>query len=254
MNATIRCVCALAALVPVAAPAQDVGASILQGLQQQQFQTLDAAIGAGSVGDTARQSRTQADPPRRAGDLSFIASAELRATTVARYVRELSATDPAAAREVGREMARHDYDTIFRGFLTRTDLRADDAGDVLTTFIVLQWMVANDTNVEPSAAALRAIRRRMVEPLAGKPPLSRAAKRAVFAERVKLRAVLHHAGWQAARRLGTVPAFVAGLSKDFIPPATLRDVTLTEDGLVGKDRRNGPTAGAGGGPAPRRAP
>ncbi|KQP08560.1 hypothetical protein [Methylobacterium sp. Leaf93] len=120
---------------------------------------------------------------------------------------------------------------------------------MLTTFIVLQWMVANDTNVEPSAAALRAIRRRMVEPLAGKPPLSRAATRAAFAERVKLRAVLHHASWQAARRLGTVPAFVAGLSKDLIPPTALRDVMLTNDGLVAKDRRNGP--GAGGGTAAR---
>ncbi|WP_396660052.1 hypothetical protein [Methylobacterium bullatum] len=63
MNATIRCVCALAALVPVAGPAQDVGASIPQGLQQQQFQNLDATIGAGWWSPW-RASRPCRGPPR----------------------------------------------------------------------------------------------------------------------------------------------------------------------------------------------
>ncbi len=69
-------------------------------------------------------------------------------------------------------MARHDYDAIFRSFLSDTALRPDDAGDVLTAFVVLQWMVANDTKAEPSPAALRAVRRQMVAPMADKPPLS----------------------------------------------------------------------------------
>ncbi|KMO41308.1 hypothetical protein VQ02_06030 [Methylobacterium variabile] len=168
----------------------------------------------------------------------------MRAATVARHVRELRATNPLAAAEVAREMARHDYDAIFRSFLTDTDLRADDAGDVLTAFIILQWMVANDTKAEPSAAALRAVRRQMVAPMADKPPLSQPATRAAFAEQVKLRTVLHHAGWQAAQRLGIVPSFVATLPKDFIPPAKLRVVALTDDGLVGKGGRRAPAARA----------
>lgn len=151
-------------------------------------------------------------------------------------------------------MARHDYDAIFRSFLSDTALRPDDAGDVLTAFVVLRWMVANDTKAEPSPAALRAVRRQMVAPMADKPPLSPAATRAAFAEQVKLRTVLHHAGWQAAQRLGMVPSFLATLSGDFIPPAKLRAVALTGDGLVGKGGRKVPAARTAAGSAVPEAP
>lgn len=214
MNATIRFAAVLLALGPVLASAQDIGTNVLDRAGQ------------------ALPDETAASPDATA--LPFTTTSDLRAATVARHVRELRITNPIAAVEVAREMAKHDYDTIFRSFLTDTDLRADDAGDVVTAFIVLQWMVANNAKVEPSAASLRAIRRQMVEPLADKPPLSQAGSRAVFAEQVKLRTVLHHAGWQAAERLGMLPTFLAGLSKEFIPPAKLRAVALTDDGLTPK--------------------
>ncbi|WP_244936684.1 hypothetical protein [Methylobacterium currus] len=209
---------ALIPLLPAAAAAQALGAEI----QSPQAPMPDSGL-----------DNRSAEAPA----LPFATSAGLRAETVARHVRDLRASNPVAAAEIAREMSRHDYDAIFRSFLTGTDLRADDAGDVLTAFIVLQWMVANDAAVEPSAGALRAVRRRMVAPLADKPPLSQPLSRAAFAEQVKLRAVLHHAGWQAAKRLGTLPTFLAGLSKDFIPPAKLRAVALTDDGLVGQGGR-----------------
>ncbi|XYD10489.1 hypothetical protein R1A27_08455 [Methylobacterium sp. NMS12] len=180
----------------------------------------------------ARAQATEVDGPA----LPYASTPDLRAATVARAVREQRATNPVAADETARELARHDYDTVFRGFLDGTPLRPDDAGDVLTAFIALQWMVANDATVEPSPAALRAIRNRFVAPMAERPPLSQPAARAAFAEQVKLRAVLHHAGWQAAKRLGVLPRFLAGLSREFIPVATLRTLALTEDGLVPKGR------------------
>ncbi|MET7241839.1 hypothetical protein ABZT49_00565 [Methylobacterium sp. EM32] len=232
-----RLVAVLLPLLPAAALAQDAGGP-----------PLPAQI-RGNAPDA---------PSAEAPALPFATSAALRAETVARHVRELRATNPIAAAEVAREMARHDYDAIFQGFLDGTELRAGDAGDVLTAFIVLQWMVANDATVEPSAAALRAVRRQMVVPLADKPPMSQEASRAAFAEQVKLRAVLHHAGWQAAKRLGMLPSFLAGLSKDFIPPAKLRAVVLTDEGLVGKgDRRpawEAPATAAAPHAAPSAAP
>ncbi|MGE7414681.1 hypothetical protein [Methylobacterium tarhaniae] len=243
MTAKIAVIPVAAALIPLlaaAAPAQDVGTGILQGTQQQ-FRTLDAR----SVGEVARSESGDASPA-----LPFASNAELRAATVARHVRKLRASNPIAAAEVAREMARHDYDAIFRSFLSDTALRPDDAGDVLTAFIVLQWMVANDTKAEPSPAALRAVRRQMVAPMADRPPLSQASTRAAFAEQVKLRTVLHHAGWQAAQRLGMVPSFVATLSKDFIPPAKLRAVALTDNGLVGNDGRRALADRAAGGALP----
>ncbi|MEH3143804.1 MAG: hypothetical protein PGN34_00225 [Methylobacterium frigidaeris] len=226
----------LAPLVPPPpASAQDVGAGILQGLQQQQFQTLGAQIDGRSLGGTAQPEPDSGAAPEPEARLPFATTAALRAATVERHVRELRATNPIAAAEVAREMAKHDYDAIVRGFLDGTGLRVDDAGDVLTAFIALQWMVANDTEAEPGPAALRAIRRQFVAPMADRPPLSqRGATRAAFAEQVKLRTVLHHAGWKAARQLGVVPRFVATLSNDFIPPAKLRAVALTDDGLVPK--------------------
>ncbi|WP_331317670.1 hypothetical protein [Methylobacterium mesophilicum] len=180
----------------------------------------------------ARARATEVEGPA----LPYASTPDLRAVTVARAVRDQRATNPIAADETARELARHDYDSVFRGFLDGTPLRPDDAGDVLTAFIALQWMVANDSTVEPSPAALRAIRTRFVAPMADRPPLSQPATRAAFAEQVKLRAVLHHAGWQAAKRLGVLPRFLAGLSNEFIPVATLRNLALTEDGLVPKGR------------------
>ncbi len=175
--------------------------------------------------------------------LPFASTLDLRRATVERHLRTLRATNPIAAAEAGRELAKHDYDAIFRSFLDGTGLDPADAGDVLTAFVVLQWMVANDATAEPSPAALQAIRRRFVLPMAIKPPLSQPASRAAFAEQVKLRSVLHHAGWKAARQLGVLPRFLATLSNEFIPATKLQALALTEDGLVPKGRPAG-AAGA----------
>ncbi|KQQ14822.1 hypothetical protein ASF53_08235 [Methylobacterium sp. Leaf123] len=163
----------------------------------------------------------------------------MRRATVERHLRSLRTTNPIAAAEAGRELAKHDYNGIFRGFLDGTGLDPADAGDVLTAFIVLQWMVANDATAEPSPAALQAIRRRFVMPMAAKPPLSQPASRAAFAEQVKLRAVLHHAGWKAARQLGVLPRFLATLPDAFIPATKLQALALTEAGLVAKGQAQG---------------
>lgn len=199
-----------------------------------------------------------AAPPALAQDggpvtpLPFATNADLRAATVAREIRALRATNPVGAAETAREMAKHDYDTIFRGFLDGTPLRPDDAGDVLAAFVALQWMVANDSMTEPSPSALRAIRRKFVEPLAGNPPLSQAGSRAAFAEQVKLRMVLHHAGWKAAKQLGVLPRFLATLSNEFIPASKLQALVLTDEGLVGKGSANGSAAGSANGRAGAR--
>jgi hypothetical protein len=187
------------------------------------------------IGFGASPARSQVDGS--VTPLPFTSSAELRAATVAREVRALRATNPIGAAETAREMAKHDYDTIFRGFLDGTPLRPDDAGDVLAAFVALQWMVANDSMTEPSPSALKAIRRTFVEPLAVKPPLSQPATRAAFAEQVKLRMVLHHAGWKAAKQLGVLPRFLATLSNEFIPASKLQALALTDEGLVGKGAR-----------------
>ncbi len=227
MKPTIRRLVWLPALLLTMTPAlaQEVGAGILQGLQGQRTEAPEP----------------EADDPA----LPFTATPALRAATVDREVQRLRAENPIAAAETAREMAKHDYDAIFRSFLADTPLRAEDAGDVLTAFIVLQWMVANDATAEPSPAALRAIRRRFVAPMAVRPPLSQPDTRAAFAEQVKLRSVLHHAGWKAAKQLGVLPRFLATLSGEFIPAAKLRALALTDDGLVARD---------GSGPRPAPAP
>ncbi|WP_232629916.1 hypothetical protein [Methylobacterium sp. Leaf118] len=187
-----------------------------------------------SAQDAGGQDAGGQDARGDAPALPFVSSRTLRDATIAREVQSLRRTNPVGAAETAREMARHDYDAIFQGFLAGTPLRAEDAGDVLTAFIVLQWMVANDATAEPSPAALRAIRRRFVAPMAVRPPLSEPASRAAFAEQVKLRTVLHHAGWKAAKQLGILPRFLATLSGEFIPAAKLQALALTEDGLVPK--------------------
>ncbi|BAU89440.1 hypothetical protein MPPM_0835 [Methylorubrum populi] len=236
--------CLFGALLLLAAPAgaQVAGAGIPGGFPQRQAQADGPGIDTRSLRETASPAQ-ESDTGATDRRLPFASSPDLRRATVERHLRSLRATNPIAAAEAGRELAKYDYDAIFRSFLDGTGLDSEDAGDVLTAFIVLQWMVANDATAEPSPAALQAIRRRFVLPMADKPPLSQPANRAAFAEQVKLRAVLHHAGWKAARQLGVMPRFLATLSNEFIPAAKLQALALTEDGLVSKGRSTGP-AGA----------
>ena len=196
-------------------------------------------LGKGSRAEVPQRQAQEPDPGEPDRRLPFASTLDLRRATVERHLRGLRTTNPIAAAEAGQELAKHDYDTIFRSFLDGTGLDPEDAGDVLTAFIVLQWMVANDATAEPSPAALQAIRRQFVMPMAAKPPLSQPASRAAFAEQVKLRSVLHHASWKAARQLGVMPRFLATLSNEFIPAAKLQALALTEAGLVSKGRANG---------------
>ncbi|MDV2985942.1 UNVERIFIED_CONTAM: hypothetical protein Q9R58_16640 [Methylobacteriaceae bacterium AG10] len=230
---TRTCLAGALLLLAAQAAAKDLGTGIPGALPQRQAQAVGPGIDDRSLRETAPTSREAdlGEPDRR---LPFVSTPDLRRATVERHLRSLRATNPIAAAEAGRELAKHDYDAIFRGFLDGTGLDPEDGGDVLTAFIALQWMVANDATAEPSPAALRAIRRRFVMPMAAKPPLSQPASRAAFAEQVKLRSVLHHAGWQAARQLGVLPRFLATLSNEFIPAAKLQALALTEDGLVAK--------------------
>ena len=217
--------------------AQDAAPGLRQDLRPPQAQRHSADFDARSLRETVpAPGERDAEPAGTDRRLPFASTPELRRATVERHLGELRTTNPIAAAEAGRELAKYDYDAIFRSFLDGTGLDPADAGDVLTAFIVLQWMVANDATAEPGPEALQAVRRRFVMPLAEKPPLSQAASRAAFAEQVKLRAVLHHAGWKAARQLGVVPRFLATLSNAFIPAAKLRALALTEAGLVPKAR------------------
>lgn len=227
-------ICLIAApLLAVPAAAQDLGTGILQHAQ-----AGGPEIDSGPLRETTRTS-PNSEPGEANQRLPFASNPDLRRATVERHLRSLRTTNPIAAAEAGRELAKHDYNGIFRGFLDGTGLDPADAGDVLTAFIVLQWMVANDATAEPSPAALQAIRRRFVMPMAAKPPLSQPASRAAFAEQVKLRAVLHHAGWKAARQLGVLPRFLATLPDAFIPATKLQALALTEAGLVAKGQAQG---------------
>jgi hypothetical protein len=203
-------------LGPTLAAAQDAGTSVLRGF-------------APHASPGASHPRQEADA---APDLPFASTPALRARAVAQRVQRLRAKDPLGAEVAARELAQHDYDAIFSNLIEGTGLRADDAGDVLAAFVALQWMVANDATAEPSSEALRAIRRQFVTPLAQKPPLSDPTARAEFAEEVKLRMVLHHAGWQAAKRTGTLARFLASLPEDLLAPATLRTLAMSDAGLV----------------------
>lgn len=228
-------VCLVGALLLLTLPAgaQAAGTGVLGEVRQRQAQADGPGIDARSPSETAAPApeSERGEPDRR---LPFVTTPDLRRATVERHLRSLRTTNPIAAAEAGRELATYDYDAIVRGFLDGTGLDPADAGDVLAAFVALQWMVANDATAEPSPAALRAIRRHFVLPMADKPPLSQPASRAAFAEQVKLRMVLHHAGWKAARQLGVLPRFLATLSNEFIPAAKLQALALTEAGLVPK--------------------
>lgn len=148
------------------------------------------------------------------------------------FLQRLSTRNPNAVGQARDQMARYDFDRIYAGITRPFGLSPNDAGDVMTAYLVLGWMVANGAP-DPSVSGVRAARGHIASLLAQGGALADPATRAAVGEELKLLFVVMHSGWQSARREGTLAQYANGVAQMFATQNgdDLRRIVLTDSGF-----------------------
>lgn len=191
--------------------------------------TMNAAIdannqaiarGAGGGGRVARTARAPigrafaapAGPDAVNLHLTYSASAALRKEVLAGFLGRVQRNSPQYAAVARDQLGRHDYASIFRGIVAPYGIRQNDLADAVAAYIVLGYMVVNgDENVTP--AAVQGVRGQIAQVLAHEARFANPTTRAKTAEEFKILFVTLHAGWQSARREGTLAAYAQGVNR-----------------------------------------
>lgn len=173
--------------------AQD--ASVREGLQQ--------AFAAAPV-------RRGARAPARAS-LAYDSTPALRGQALLAFAAR--APDAASAEAVRTAFAHNDYDKAYRGLIASYGLAADDVADAMTAYLVLGWLIVNRAD-DPHPGSVQAARDQIAETLADDPRYADVKARGPAGEEFKLLFVATHAGWNSARKDGTLPAYEAGIARN----------------------------------------
>ena len=212
------------------------------------FNMIDAATSAnlerikmegilGAKGAATASSRK----PVASASLAYAApAAALKARTVADFTRQLRLRNLAAADAIaaGFGPGKADYDQLFRGLISNSGLRENDAVDVLAAYMLTGYTVAADIQDatvlrRPAAPAVRA---QLAAALASDPAWRAPGAAARFGESLKLQTVLLNAAWRGAVEKNTAAAFrqtITALFKNQYH-IDLSILTLTDQGFARK--------------------
>ncbi len=168
-----------------------------------------------------------------AAGLVYSQSPDLARRAVQSYVGRLESRNPAAARVAADQFARHDYRAAYRSLTRGTGLSDSDAVDIMAAWVMLGWMIANNSLANPNPANIRGIRAQLAPALAAAPQLADTAVRADLGEEMKLHFVTLHAGWQSAQREGQLARYSDGVADLFRRQGMdLRALSVGPSGLM----------------------
>ncbi|RYI07397.1 MAG: hypothetical protein EON48_14570 [Acetobacteraceae bacterium] len=175
-----------------------------------------------------------AGPGVQAPAFLYQSTSALRRSASEAYVARVQQRNPAAAALISSELGRHDYDRIYTGIVAPYGYRPNDAADGLAAYTLLGWLIANgQADIPPRQAA--AVRAQIAFRAAGSPVFASPASRAQLGEELKLLFVTLHAGWQSARREGTLRQYADGVAIMFRNNGTdLRALRLSDSGFAGR--------------------
>ena len=165
--------------------------------------------------------------------LPYIVTPQLRAEAAARFLIRIEQTTPAIAAVVAREMSRHAFGPIFAGIIRPFGLQPDDAGDVAAAYTVLGWLIATGAP-DPAPAQVTAARAQIADEMARDPDMADKRTLTSLAEGLKLHFVILHAGWQSARRSGTLDSYSDAIAALYASQSglDLRALRLTRAGFT----------------------
>jgi hypothetical protein len=136
--------------------------------------------------------------------LRFTPSPERRKRNMAKFVDKTRATNPAGAAQVEQFLATTDVFAELETGLAPLGLRIDDLGDAMTLYAMEAWEIANNHQFPTTRARTAAVRRQMVQGVAGNPLLATlddAAKQET-AEAMLIQATILSTGYAQAKALG----------------------------------------------------
>lgn len=164
---------------------------------------------------------------------SYTPSAALKDKTVQQFQARLAKANPDAAKAVGTQFRKYDYDSIYKGLISGTGLRNNDAADALAAYMLLNYMIANNITSDLSPAQGRALRAQVASLMASTPAARSTSLRAQTAEEMKLLTVIAHAGWQSSRKAGSLKTYRDQIASSFRQQfgLDLRAVKLTNAGF-----------------------
>jgi hypothetical protein len=238
-------VLALCAAAPVLA--QDAYMSPMDFSAQTQALT-SSAIDNNVIGNVARGERgaARARPApsargalgfsagRRVSDarLPFASTPATQRQALGEYLARLRSTNPRAAADVQRAFAGVNIHQRFADAVRPNGLRANDAADVMTAFLVMGWEIVNQR--EPSDAGVRGVRRQVAAQLLAQPQMRSPGVRTRFGEELKIQFMVIASGARSAPKEGKVAAYrrdIAGFYRR-ITGQDLARLGLTPGGFV----------------------
>jgi len=164
-------------------------------------------------------------------DMRYTASAALRREVLAAFIDRVRAKDPKEAGQIEAEFRQHDYNAIYAGIVRPYGLAGDDAASAQAAYLLLGWMIVHEGQ-EPPPGSVQGVRAQAAAALSNG-RLSEPETRARLGENFKILFVVVHAGWQAARREGTLDRYAAGVADVFRngDGLDLRTAQLTRNGF-----------------------
>ena len=128
------------------------------------------------------------------------------------FLGRLKAKDPKTAAIAAPQLMNNDIDAVYARLAADGGLSPNDVADVMTSYLVLAWMIANnDTSATPAAA--RAAREKVAVLLAQSGALHNPATRTQVAEELKILFCVIQSGWQSARKEGNVAQYSDGINR-----------------------------------------
>jgi hypothetical protein len=152
-----------------------------------------------------------------AASTAYTPTPALRQQTVQGFVSRLKTSDPAASQAIAANFGpgKYDYGKIYRDLTKDVGLRENDAADVLTSYMLLGWMIVNNVTDDKTVSAPMAqgLRAQLAPLLAGNAQAR--AHAAQVGEEMKLQTVVVHGGWQSAIKEGKLTAYQRGINTLF---------------------------------------
>ncbi|TRW17354.1 hypothetical protein [Glacieibacterium frigidum] len=165
--------------------------------------------------------------------LGFRSTAASAKAAQGAFVARLGKSNPAAAKTLAVQLAKHDTTLIMRTLLSGSGLQPDDLGDVFTAYTLFSWQIANRDATDIGNATVAALRNQLTARLSADPRLLQPAMRTALGEEMKLLSVTIHAGWQSATREGRTKAYSDSIAAMFKARSgtDLRALRLTSAGF-----------------------
>ena len=148
-------------------------------------------------------------------------------------IGRIRAKNPQDAQAIQQAFARYDYAKIYDGIAGPYGLSGTDAGNAMTAYIVLGWMIANGAQDVPDGRAAAIAARAQVASTFAETNAVPREKWAELGEELKLQFVIAHAGWQSSLKEGNARPYADGIARQFqqVYGIDLRRVALDGGGL-----------------------